>query len=489
SISTSAGPSARRTITGLPAAGSECTVSPSARGSSATWARSASGSTRVAITAGTVRASATTSAVPAASSDRGRVARRAGSTAASAAPSPAPTRIPAASRSAPSTKWPPSSAQTPARASSATAAPSAVVRSIPPARSGAVRSWLTVALRSPRGAVVAAGGLLPQGVEVAGVQGVADAVRQARHEALVVDRAQGRGERLLGPEQMVHVGGGVVGAGVAVAVLVDGRELAAVPGSGEVHAAGAGVDRAVARHSGGGDAVGGVGTGRDRDEQVVDRGDAEQVARPGLRQLVGHPADDGAEVLLLQRPSDAEAVEGPAVLLHRPEVAGRLPAQVLVLGALDHAPQLLIGPVGALGGQAGVLGQAADRPPAGALERLLLVAAGVHQGGQLVEGEHDVRPQPVLDLHRDLGREAVHVAVDGGAEGDAVVGDVGQAFLALGAVVVFPGGGACRLPAAELAREHLAEAGAQAHLLEAAGVGVGGAGPVHEGTQAAGLVD
>src|SRR5699024_8809474 len=212
SISTSAGPSARRTITGLPAAGSECTVSPSARGSSATWARSASGSTRVAITAGTVRASATTSAVPAASS--------------------------------------------------------AVVRSIPPARSGAVRSWLTVALRSPRGAVVAAGGLLPQGVEVAGVQGVADAVHQAHHEPLVVDRAQGRGDHLLGPEQMVHVGGGVVGAGVAVAVLVDGRELAAVPGSGEVHAAGAGVDRAVARHSGGGDAVEGVGTGGDRDEQV-----------------------------------------------------------------------------------------------------------------------------------------------------------------------------------------------------------------------------
>src|SRR5699024_3978823 len=102
---------------------------------------------------------------------------------------------------------------------------------------------------------------------------------------------------------------------------------------------------------------------------------------------------------------------------------------------------------------------------------------------------HDVRPQPVLDLHRDLGREAVHVAVDEGAEGDAVVVDVGQALLALGDVVVLPGGGASRLPAGELAREHLAEAGAQAHHLEAAGVGVGGAGPVHEGTQAAGLVD
>src|SRR5699024_11882567 len=136
---------------------------------------------------------------------------------ASAAPSPAPARIPAASRSAPSTKWPPSSAQPPARASSATSAPSAVVRSIPPARSGAVRSWLTVALRSPRGAVVGAGGLLPQGVEVAGVQGVADAVHQAHNDALVVDRAQGRGEHRLGPGQREGGGGGVVGGGVAVA--------------------------------------------------------------------------------------------------------------------------------------------------------------------------------------------------------------------------------------------------------------------------------
>src|SRR5699024_6874504 len=206
-----------------------------------------------------------------------RVARRAGSTAASAAPSPAPTRIPAASRSAPSTKWPPSSAQTPARASSATAAPSAVVRSLPPARSGAVRSWLTVALRSPRGAVVAAGGLLPQGVEVAGVQGVADAVHQAHHEALVVDRAQGRGEQLGGRAQMVHGGGGVVGGVVAVAAVGDGRELAAVRGSGEVHAAGAGVGGPVARQAGGGDAREGVGTGGDRDDHVVALAEAQQV--------------------------------------------------------------------------------------------------------------------------------------------------------------------------------------------------------------------
>src|SRR5699024_6243873 len=386
-------PSARRTSTGASGSGRECTTSPSPSAAMLAVALCSSGSRRVATTAGVVRAAARTRASSPAAAPRARRGRRGPSTASSAAPSPAPASSPAARRSTPSRRCPPSRAQIPATARSVTAAPSQRAWSVP-----SPVSWFTRA--SPRGAVVGAGGLLPQGLEVAAVQGGADLVHQAHHEAFVVDRAQRRGEHLLGAEQVVHVRGGVVGAGVAVAALVDGGELAAVPCAGEVHPPGAGVDGAVARHTGRGDAVEGVGPGGDSDEQVVDLADAQQVAGPGLGQLVGHPADDRAQVLLLERAADAEAVEAPALHVHRAEVAGGLPAQILVLGALDHAPQLLVGAVGALGGEPCMLGEAADRPQAGAFERLLLVAAGVHEGGELVEGEHDVRAEPVLDLHR-----------------------------------------------------------------------------------------
>src|SRR5690625_1040759 len=495
-------PSARRISTGEAAGscgcGTEVRWSCSPSGSRTATAWSSRAEVRLSTAAGTVRAAAISRASAAASSrrrGRGSRLRTAGRT---STPRPAPARGPTARRSAPISRCEPSRAQMPARASRATPTPSAVTVS------GPVSSWLTGApgsrvplvhgfpwftARSPRGAVVGGGALLPQGIEVTSRDRGADLVDQAHHEALVVDGAQRRGQHLLGPEQVMDVGRGVVRAGVAVAGLVDRGELAAVPGPGEVHASGAGVDGAVAGNAGGGDAVEGVGPGGDRNEQVVDLADAQQVAGPLLGQLIGHPAHDGAQVLLLQRPADAEAVEGPAVDVHGAEIAGRLPAQVLVLCALDHPPQLLVGTVGARKAQAGVLGQAADRPQPGALQRLLLVAAGVHQRGQLIEGEHDVCPQPVLDLHGDLRGEAVHVAVDEGAEGDAVVVDAREALLALGDRVVVPGGGAGRLPARELAGQDLLEAGPQAHHLEAARVGVAGAGPVQEGAQTACLVD
>src|SRR5689334_4230209 len=50
----------------------------------------------------------------------------------------------------------------------------------------------------------------------------ADPVDEGDHEPLVVDGAERRGEHLLGLEEMVQVRPGVVLAGVAVALLVDG---------------------------------------------------------------------------------------------------------------------------------------------------------------------------------------------------------------------------------------------------------------------------
>ena len=201
----------------------------------------------------------------------------------------------------------------------------------------------------------------------------------------------------------------------------------------------------------------------------------------GFGQLFGAPAHDGAEVFLLERTADTEAVEG-----HGAQILACLAAQVLVLGALNHAEQCLVGLAHALCGQALVLSDAAQRPQAGAFKRLLLVAAGVVQGGQLVEGKHDVGTDLVLHLHGHLGGEAVNRAVNMRLEVHAVVVNVSEAFLALRHVVVAEGAAVGALSVRDGAHvDDLLEAGAQAHDLEATGVSEGGAVPVHEGTQAA----
>ena len=129
-----------------------------------------------------------------------------------------------------------------------------------------------------------------------------------------------------------------------------------------------------------------------------------------------------------------------------------------------------------------MFGQAAHRPAVRALHRLLLVAAGVHQGGQFVEREDDVGADLVLDPDRHLGGEPVGGPVQVRREGHAVVVDAGQPFLALGDDVV-------GLDALGVHREHLAETGAQRQHLEPAAVGEGRAGPVHECAQSACLLD
>ena len=99
-------------------------------------------------------------------------------------------------------------------------------------------------------------------------------------------------------------------------------------------------------------------------------------------------------MLFFQGPADAEAVES-----HGGQVSAGRAAQVLVLSALDDSEQSLVGLVRAFLGQALVLRNAAQGPQTRALQRLLLITAGVVERGELVEGEHDVRAQVVLDLH------------------------------------------------------------------------------------------
>src|SRR6185436_14343490 len=86
-------------------------------------------------------------------------------------------------------------------------------------------------------------------------------------------------------------------------------EITPIPGIRAVEAAGRGVDRGVAGDARRRHAVEGVCTRGDRVEQVVGLADAQQVARLVGGQLAADPADYAGQVLLLQRPADAVAVE------------------------------------------------------------------------------------------------------------------------------------------------------------------------------------
>ena len=208
-------------------------------------------------------------------------------------------------------------------------------------------------------------------VEFATGHGGTDAVDQTYRPPLVVDRRQGVGEQLPGLEEVVQVGAGDMGAGVAVTSRFQWPEIVTERRGVDVVASVGGVDGGIARHPGGVDAVEGVGTGPTRGEEIVWFGDAEQVTGTVLRQLVGAPADDRAKIGLLDGPTDTKPVEALPVDRHRREIAAGPATQVLVLGSLNDAVEGLVGTLGTLGAQTSMLGQApptagcVPRPPPG----------------------------------------------------------------------------------------------------------------------------
>ena len=131
------------------------------------------------------------------------------------------------------------------------------------------------------------------------------------------------------------------------------------------------------------------------------------MARTAFRHRVTDPGAGVADDALLDRAADADAVE-----IERSDLFGRMPAQILIIRALHHAIQRLVRLAKTLLGEPLVLGYAALRPTVGAFHGTFLVAAGVHQRGQLVESEHDVGADLVLDAHGDFGGEPVQRAVE-----------------------------------------------------------------------------
>ena len=175
----------------------------------------------------------------------------------------------------------------------------------------------------------------------------------------------------------------------------------------DVVAAGTRENRAVAAAAGRGHTVERIAAVLHAGEDVVDRGDAEHVAWSAFRHRVADPGAGVADDAFFDRAADADAVE-----IKRSDLLGGMSAQILIIRALHHAIQRLVRLAETLLGKPLMLGYAALRPTVGAFHGTFLVAAGVHQRGQLVESEHDVGADLVLDAHGDFGGEPVQRAVE-----------------------------------------------------------------------------
>ena len=125
-----------------------------------------------------------------------------------------------------------------------------------------------------------------------------------------------------------------------------------------------------------------------------------------------------------------------------------------------------------------MLGYAPLRPSERALHRTLLIAARVHQRGQLIEREHDVGTDLVLDTHRDLGAEPMQRTIERRFERHTILVHKCQTFLALGDHVV-------RLHAGHVHRQRLLEPGTQRKHLESARISERRPVPVHESAETA----
>lgn len=151
---------------------------------------------------------------------------------------------------------------------------------------------------------------------------------------------------------------------------------------------------------------------------------------PVVGQLLAAPADDLAESPLLQRATDAVAIEVLPVHLGRRQPPTRRAPQVFVMGALHHPEERLVWTMRPLPGEFSVRRQAALRPSLRPCDGRLLVLPSVEQGRQLIEREGDIGAQLVLDAHTHLWRETMPVTVDRGSEPDTIVIHVGLTLFA-----------------------------------------------------------
>src|SRR5690606_35012552 len=190
-------------------------------------------------------------------------------------------------------------------------------------------------------------------------------------------------EQFFGLVQVVNVGTAEVLAGIARATFHQRGEVALVACTRKVETAPWSVERRIACHAGRRNAVKGICAILNCGEDIVWLGNTQQVTWLVLRQLLGAPANDGAQIFLFQCAANTDTVTS-----HCPKFLPGLAAQFFILGTLDDAEQCLVVLSHTRISQREMLGNAPLSPTASTFKGLDLVAARVLQGGQLVKGEH-----------------------------------------------------------------------------------------------------
>lgn len=304
-----------------------------------------------------------------------------------------------------------------------------------------------------------------EGGEGAGEEAGADVGGEADGEAEVVDGGEavelGFLDRVAGFPEGAEGATGVAGlAGGAVAGVVE-REI----GMGElaeIDEAMAGVDATVTGFASGGDAIEGVATHFDTDENIFGARETEEVAGLGFGEFGVAPEEDVLKVGFEEGTAKTVAVEGEIA-----EILGGLAAEILPATALEDGIEMLAVAEGVA--MDVVSAEAAVGPGVGADEGLLIIFVGVGEGGEFVECHVDIGADLTLGLHGDFGVDEVGLAGEGVGEMDASVGDLDEIvgiFEKAGAVGGVFGHG-----------DDFAVTGAERHDLEATGVGDGGAVP------------
>ena len=262
-----------------------------------------------------------------------------------------------------------------------------------------------------------------------------------------MDGGQPSSRDLLRVEQVPDIRPGEMGAGIAVAVFVQGAEVMGILSVLDHHPSLGGEHGAVPGDAGGQDAVEHIHAPQYALHQAVRAADPHQV--PGL--FLRHIGPDLLQHVVHHRLRLAHAEPPDAVSdkVHVRQGFGAFDPQVLEEGALYDAEEGLILP--------GVMGLAPLRPPVGPLHVLLrrFPAAGI--GGADVEGHGDIGAQGLLDIHGNLRGDELLRSVQMALEGDALLPD---------------------LPDAREGKDLESAAVRQDRLM-----------PVHEAVQAAGLLD
>ena len=261
--------------------------------------------------------------------------------------------------------------------------------------------------------------------KIAAVEGFADLAGKVVIEIEIMRNSQGHANRLLGFEQVANVRTAVIFASGALAARIDRAVVKGVFFVGEVHFAVPSEDVAMARVTGGHDAIEEVHTVVDSFENIARRTNAHQVARLVLGHVRLDCIDNAIHILgLLAYGKTANGVPFTGNLGDHLHVFN---AQILIGAALVDAEEHLVAVDGVRERVETVhLLAAANQPTVGALHALLAVLVRCRVCHTLVKRHRDGGSKVGLNLHAFLGSHKNTGTVEVRAELYALLGNLAQ---------------------------------------------------------------